>query len=169
MSGADRWHAVLFDRDGTLVGTVELILRCHRHTMQVHLGAAPPDERWLAGMGTPLREQLKAFARDSDEAARMAETYSTHQKTIHDDFVAPYPGAVEVTRALKEAGAAVGVVTSRRSVMARRILERRGLEETHDVLVTADDVVRAKPDPEPVLMAPDWIVSRLDEVLALEP
>jgi pyrophosphatase PpaX len=155
VSGADRWRAVLFDLDGTLVDTVELILRCYRHTMQVHLGAAPPDERWLAGMGTPLREQLKAFARDADEAAHMAETYSTYQKTIHDDFVAPFPGAVEVTRALKEAGAAVGIVTSRRSVMARRTLERCRLEEACDVPVTADDVVRAKPDPEPLLMALD--------------
>ena len=71
------WAAVLFDLDGTLADTTELILRCYRHTMHVHLGHAPPDRRWTAGMGTPLREQLKEFARDAEEEARMADTYST--------------------------------------------------------------------------------------------
>lgn len=147
------WAAVLFDLDGTLADTTELILRCYRHTMQVHLGHTPPDERWTAGMGTPLREQLKEFARDADEAARMAETYSTYQRAIHDQMVKAFPGAVDVVLAFKAAGAAVGVVTSRRTPMAVRTLACAGLEGVMDVLVGADEVVKAKPDPEPVLMA----------------
>lgn len=149
------WAAVLFDLDGTLADTTELILRCYRHTMRVHLGEVPPDERWLARMGTPLREQLKDFTRDPDEEARMAETYSTYQRAIHDDMVKPFPGAVEVVHAFKASGAAVGVVTSRRTPMAVRTLARAGLEGVMDVLVGADDVVKAKPDPEPVLLALD--------------
>ncbi|NJD18800.1 MAG: HAD-IA family hydrolase [Gemmatimonadetes bacterium] len=147
------WSAVLFDLDGTLADTTELILRCYRHTMRVHLGHEPPDERWMAGMGTPLREQLKEFARDADEAARMAETYSTYQRAIHDDMVKPFPGTVEVVRALKGMGSAVGVVTSRRTAMAQRTLSRAGFDGVMDVLVGADDVGKAKPDPEPVLLA----------------
>jgi pyrophosphatase PpaX len=149
------WAAVLFDLDGTLADTTELILRCYRHTMRIHLGEAPPDERWMAGMGTPLREQLKDFARDPEEAARMAETYSGYQRAIHDGMVKPFPGAVEVVHAFKAAGAAVGVVTSRRTTMAQRTLDRAGLAGAMDVLVGADDVVKAKPDPEPVLLALD--------------
>ena len=38
------WAAVLFDLDGTLADTVELILRCYRHTMRTHLGRELPDE-----------------------------------------------------------------------------------------------------------------------------
>ena len=147
------WAAVLFDLDGTLVDTTELILRCYRHTMQLHLGHVPPDGLWMAGMGTPLREQLKAFARDAEEAERMADTYSTYQRAIHDDMVKPFSGAVEVVHALKATGAAVGVVTSRRTAMAERTLACSGLAGVMDVLVGADDVVRAKPDPEPVLRA----------------
>lgn len=147
------WAAVLFDLDGTLADTTELILRCYRHTMRVHLGQAPPDERWMAGMGTPLREQLRDFARDPEEAARMAETYSGYQRAIHDGMVKPFAGAVEVVHAFKAGGAAVGVVTSRRTPMARRALDRLGLAGVMDVLVGVDDVVKAKPDPEPVLLA----------------
>jgi len=147
------WAAVLFDLDGTLADTTELILRCYRHTMQIHLGHAPPDGLWIAGMGTPLREQLKEFARDAEEAARMAETYSAYQRTIHDEMVKAFPGAVEVVHALKATGAAVGVVTSRRTAMAERTLGCIGLGGVMDVLIGADDVVKAKPDPEPVLHA----------------
>ncbi len=151
------WAAVLFDLDGTLADTVELILRCYRHTMEVHLGAPLPDERWLAGIGTPLAAQLREFARDAEEAAAMAETYATFQKTIHDQMVAPFPGAVEMVEELRHGGVAVGVVTSKRREMARRTLARCGFDGAYDVLVAADDVERAKPDPEPVLRALDQL------------
>lgn len=149
------WAAVLFDLDGTLADTVELILRCYRHTMEVHLGATPPDERWLAGIGTPLTDQLRGFAGDSDEALAMARTYSEFQKTIHDQMVAPFPGAVEMVGALGKRGVAVGVVTSKRREVAGRTLARCGFANAYQVLVTADEVSRGKPDPEPVLLALD--------------
>jgi pyrophosphatase PpaX len=83
----------------------------------------------------------------------MADTYSTFQRTIHDDMVAPFPGAVETVRELRRLGIAVGVVTSKRREVAGRTLRRCGLEADYDVLVSADDVERGKPDPEPVLRA----------------
>jgi pyrophosphatase PpaX len=147
------WAAVLFDLDGTLADTVGLILECYRHTMRTHFGRELPDERWLATIGTPLREQLRAFAQDDEEAARMAETYSTYQRGIHDAWVRAFPGAVEVVSALRAGGTPVGVVTSKRRETALRTLARCGLEGRIDVLVAADDIVRAKPDPEPVLRA----------------
>ncbi len=156
-AGGD-WAAVLFDLDGTLADTVELILRCYRHTMEVHLGASPPDERWLAGIGTPLTDQLRAFARDADEALAMARTYGDFQKTIHDQMVTPFPGAVEMVAALRARGVAVGVVTSKRLEIARRTLARCGFTDGYDVLVCADEVTRGKPDPEPVILA----LERLD-------
>jgi len=149
------WAAVLFDLDGTLADTVELILRCFRHTMRIHLGEVPDDAAWLAGFGTPLREQLKAFARSDQEFADMLATYVDFQGAVHDDMVSPFPGAAEVLSALRSEGVPVAVVTSKRSGMARRTLARCGLDGMYDVLVGADDVVRAKPDPEPVRMALD--------------
>lgn len=153
--GASDWAAVLFDLDGTLADTIELILRCYRHTMEVHLGASPPDARWLSGIGTPLTDQLRGFARDDAEALAMADTYSTFQQTIHDKMVAPFAGALETVGALRERGVAVGVVTSKRRKIAVRTLGRCGFDGAYDVLVCADEVTRGKPDPEPVLLALD--------------
>ena len=41
----------LFDLDGTLIDSIELIWSCYRHTALVHTSRAPGDEFWLAGLG----------------------------------------------------------------------------------------------------------------------
>jgi len=45
----DGWSGVLFDLDGTLADTVDLILQSFRHTMSEHLDEVPPDELFLRG------------------------------------------------------------------------------------------------------------------------
>lgn len=147
------WKGVFFDLDGTLADTVELILLSYRHTMRAHLGEAPPDERWIATMGTPLREQLRDFASSDGEAAAMLETYTSFQRRVHDEMVKPFPGAAEVLSELSERGSRVAVVTSKRGEVARRTLEVCGLWSAVELVVSADHVARGKPDPEAVLRA----------------
>ena len=60
------WKAVLFDLDGTLADTIELILLSYRHTMRTHLGEAPPDERFLATIGIPLPQGQVTVYEPSD-------------------------------------------------------------------------------------------------------
>ena len=149
------WRGVFFDLDGTLADTVELILRSFRHTMEVHLGEVPPDEQWLATLGTPLVAQLRDFARDDAQAAAMLETYSVFQHRVHDEMVRPFPGAAEAIASLASKGAKIAVVTSKRRSWAQRTMEVCGLWDSVELLVSADEVVRGKPDPEPVLQALD--------------
>jgi pyrophosphatase PpaX len=158
---------VLFDLDGTLADTVELILSSYRHTMRTHLGEAPPDERWLSTMGTPLRDQLAAFARDPTEAAGMLETYTTFQRAIHDQVVKPFPGACEVLAGLSARGTRIGIVTSKREEVARRTIAVCGLDTHIETLVCAEHVRRGKPDPEAVHLALDALdlSDRADETL----
>jgi pyrophosphatase PpaX len=155
VSVARHWKGVLFDLDGTLADTVPLILMSYRHTMRTHLGEAPDDERWLSTMGTPLRDQLVAFARSAAEAAAMLETYTTFQRRVHDEMVRPFPGACAVLAALRERGSRVGIVTSKREQVARQTLSVCGLDSQVEVLVCAEHVTRGKPDPEAVRLALD--------------
>ncbi|MFQ5791944.1 MAG: HAD hydrolase-like protein, partial [Acidobacteriota bacterium] len=74
----------LFDLDGTIIDSIELILRSYRHTLQKHRGSAPPDSAWLQGLGTPLRRQLKDFCRDEEELGAMLETYRAYNRRHHD-------------------------------------------------------------------------------------
>lgn len=150
-------EAVLFDLDGTLADTVELILQCYRHTMRAHRGQPLPDERWLSTIGTPLRDQLRDFADSDDEAHAMLETYERHQREIHDEYVRTFDGAVETVEELRKAGMLLGIVTSKRREMAVRTLDACGLAAHFEVVITASDVIAGKPDPEPVRRALDGL------------
>jgi len=147
------WKAVFFDLDGTLADTLALIVRGFRFTMDAHHVEGVEEDAWLSTIGRPLRDQFREFVDDDDEIERMADTYATFQRTIHDDMVGAFPGARRTVDALKARGVRVAVVTSKRRRMAERTLACCGLGGAFEVVVCADDVTRGKPDPEPVRLA----------------
>jgi len=57
----------LFDLDGTLIDSIELILRSYRHTMRLHRRHEPSDDVWMQGLGTPLWVQFRQFTDDPAE------------------------------------------------------------------------------------------------------
>jgi pyrophosphatase PpaX len=146
-------RAVLYDFDGTLADSTDLIMRCYRHTMATHLGAAPPDEEWLSGFGTPLETQIARFARTPREAEAMLDTYRLFQDEHHDRLLSPFPGAAETVAELARRGVALALVTSKRRRGTLMGLARCGITEHFDVIVTPEDVTHAKPHPEPVRVA----------------
>jgi len=143
----------LFDLDGTLIDSVELILRSYRHTLRTHRGVEPPDELWLKGLGTPIRVQLRQWTDDPAEIDAMAQTYTTYNLEHHDALVRPYDGIVSAVTRLRERGKRLGLVTSKVRSTALRGLRLAGIADAFDVIVGADEVVHPKPHPEPVLTA----------------
>ena len=155
MPAGHRFRTFLFDLDGTLIDSIPLIMASFRHTMRTHLGAVPDDTVWRAGFGTPLRPQLRKFARDDDHASRMVDTYRAYTEAHHDRLLKSYVGIDGALGTLRAAGAPLAVVTSKTHALARRGLARCGLNEYFDVLIGADDVHEHKPHPAPVLAALD--------------
>ena len=143
----------LFDLDGTLIDSIELILRSYRHTMRAHRGLEPPDEMWMQGLGTPLRVQFRHWTEDPAEIEAMVATYRAYNLEHHDELVRPYEGVVAAVRDLRRKGRTLGLVTSKMREGALRGLELAGLEDHFEVIVGADDVTHPKPHPEPVLKA----------------
>lgn len=148
-----RFPTVLFDLDGTIIDSIELIMESYRHTMRTHRGVSPPDDVFLAGIGTPLRVQLAEFARDATELAAMIATYREWNLTNHDRMVIAYPGAVAAIRKLRADGARLGLVTSKNLNGVKKGLALVGLEDVFESFVTADRLEESKPDPKPVLIA----------------
>jgi len=145
---------IVFDLDGTLIDSTELILSSYRHTMRTHLGRQLPDADWLSTMGRPLRVQLRDFARDEEVVQAMMDTYTAHNDEHHDAAIAAFPGVPALLRTLVEADYRLGIATSKRKEFALRGLRVSGLPvEWFGAIVTADDVERHKPDPEPLLVA----------------
>ena len=144
---------MLFDLDGTIIDSIALILASYRHTLTAHGFEQVADADWMRGVGTPLRVQLKPWARSPEHLVELALTYREHNLAHHDQMITAYPGVVEQVRQIQDGGLATGVVTSKNREGTRRGLALVGLDETFDVLVCADDVVHPKPHPEPVLKA----------------
>ncbi|MGB5701454.1 MAG: HAD-IA family hydrolase [Polyangiales bacterium] len=155
----------LFDLDGTLLDSIELILTSFHHMSRVHLGKELPDEYWLAGVGTPLRTALSKVASSEAELDAMLDTYRAFNLEQHDRMAKAYPGVVDVIRGLHDDGAKLALVTSKLSTGANRGLRLLDLEDEFPVRICADDVVHGKPHPEPVLKALDALGARAEDAL----
>jgi pyrophosphatase PpaX len=145
--------AVLFDLDGTLIDTIELLLRSARHAFSLHPGPGPTDAQWIAGIGTPLVSQLREWARTEEELTALRDAYRTYQHAHHDALTRCFDDVRETIQMLRARGHPIAVVTSKMDDMARRSLGWVDLSRDLDLLVAAGATSRHKPDPEPVQFA----------------
>ena len=143
--------AVLFDLDGTLIDTIELILSSARHAFDGWPRGVPTDEEWVRGIGTPLVSQLREYAETEEEVALLLERYRAYQNIHHDRLTRCYDDVPAAIAALAKHGHRLGVVTSKASAIAHRSLTHVGLDRYFDVVVGYDETQRHKPHPEPVM------------------
>jgi pyrophosphatase PpaX len=167
---ADRWAAGwrpeiwLFDFDGTLADSLELIMTSFRHATASVLGETPSDEVLLAGIGRPLIDQMHEL--DPVRAEELYDVYVEHNLRHHDELLRPYPGVHELLAALRGAGRRLGIVTSKRRATAER---GAGLLELgpFEVLIGWEDTDAHKPGPEPVLRALELLAAAAADAVYL--
>ena len=140
--------AVLFDLDGTLVDTNNLIIQSFKHTFKKHLNIDVPASEIVMHFGEPLIETLSRY--DKDNADILIQTYRAHNEAIHDELAKEIVGSKETIKELKALGIKVGVVTSKRRPIAERGLKLFNLYDLMDVIITPEDTPKHKPEGEPV-------------------
>jgi len=139
---------VVFDLDGTVVDTVELIVESFRFATSTVLGEVLPDELIIAGVGRPLRTQMERLS--TEHARELYDVYREYNHRRHDELIRGYDGIEEVLDALKAAGRRTGIVTSKSRDTTGMAFRAVGLEERFDVVVTATDTSEHKPSPVPL-------------------
>ncbi len=144
---------VLFDLDGTLIDSIDLIVESYQHTFRTHGLPDVSRDEIIDGIGTPLVTVFGRLTQDQVTIDSWIATYRAFNLAHHDTMVRPFPGAVEMVRRAQNAGRRLGLVTSKNNSGARRGLSLVGLDGVMEVIVGADDVTRHKPDPEPVRRA----------------
>lgn len=145
-----RFGTVLFDLDGTVVDTRELIRQSHRHAVTTVLGRDMPDDELLANVGRPLVEQMGAFDAERADELLQAQREWNHAHTA--ELIAPYPGVDHLLSRLKAAGCRTGVVTSKAGPTVQLAFDALPEVARHiDVLVAVEDTAVHKPAPDPVL------------------
>ncbi len=139
-----RYDGVIFDMDSTLVDSLPAIVRVWTRFAERY-GLTAEDLSGHFGRSTAA-----IVARLVDEGRRdEALAWITEQELVDQEGVVALPGAAAALRAAGPRGA---VATSATRPMAYARLAAAGLP-TPSVLVTASDVVRAKPDPQIFLAA----------------
>ncbi len=141
----------LFDFDGTLVDSVELILDSYRYATAAVLGETPSEEVLRSCIGRPLSDAMQTL--DPERAQELTDVYLAHNVTRHDALLARYPGVEELLAGLQADGRTIGIVTSKRRIAVDLALDLLGITTRFDVIVSWEDTDRHKPLPDPLLEA----------------
>jgi pyrophosphatase PpaX len=142
---------ILFDLDGTLIDTNQMIIDSFKHTYKLHLNRELEEKEILQYFGEPLITTLRRYS--PENAEELYNTFIQYNESIHDTSATLCCNIQEALEKLKEMGCVMAVVTSKRSKMAYRGLELFDILKYFTVVVTVDDTVNHKPHPEPILRA----------------
>jgi pyrophosphatase PpaX len=141
-------NTLLFDLDGTLIDTNELIIASFLHTLDHYYPEKYKREDAIQFIGPPLYDTFVAI--DESRVDEMITTYREHNLSHHDELVTEFEGVYETVEALYKKGYKLGIVTTKLRHTVNMGLKLTKLDQFFDVVVTLDDVKNAKPDPEPV-------------------
>lgn len=155
--------AILFDLDGTLIDTNELIIQSFKYILKEHLNIEADEKELVMYFGEPLAKTLARY--DEAKAEMLTEAYKEYNENIHDDLTKEVLGSKETLKELITMGIMTGVVTSKRRAIAERGLKLFNLMEALDVIITPEDTTKHKPDGEPVLKACEVLGIKPEEAI----
>ncbi|PFL32759.1 pyrophosphatase PpaX [Bacillus cereus] len=158
-----RINTVLFDLDGTLINTNELIISSFLHTLNTYYPNQYKREDVLPFIGPSLHDTFSKI--DESKVEEMITSYRKFNHNHHDELVEEYETVYETVRELKKQGYKVGIVTTKARQTVEMGLQLSKLDEFFDVVVTIDDVEHVKPHPEPLQKALELLDAKPEEAL----
>lgn len=140
-----KYKAVIFDIDGTLTSTNELIFATFNFITKKYLNKVMSIEEITSLFG-PTEEDLmkERFPEKYDEV--MNDYYNFYRDNHH--MASLYEGIENILIQLKERNVKLGVFTGKGRTTALITLQQLGIEKYFDCLVTGSDVVNHKPHRE---------------------
>lgn len=145
--------AVLFDLDGTLLDTNDLIYKSFDYVFKNNLNLNLSKDEITSNYGQPLHYTFSKYTEDKLLIEKLIKAYREYNFSIHDDMCKSFDEVEEVLKTLKDKKIKIGVVTSKREALAKRGMEITNILNYMDCIVTPEKTNKHKPDPEPVLYA----------------
>ena len=144
--------AVIFDFDGTIIDTNKLIINSWQHAFLHFEGKKRDEKEILKTFGETLEYSMKNMMPKID-TKKAIEKYREYQISNSEKEIEIFNGIEELLIGLKERKIKIGIVTSRLRNTTLKYLEHFDLMKYFDEIVTCDDTVIHKPEPEPALVA----------------
>lgn len=146
---------IIFDFDGTLADTTEVILTTYRMTIAEIGSQARTDAECQATIGLPLKEGFRQLYPDFSDA-ELENCVGTYRRIFNENKhrLPPklYPGVKDTLDELARPGILMSIASSRSRESLMEFCSSTGILEYFSLILCADDVAHAKPNPEPVLI-----------------
>jgi phosphoglycolate phosphatase len=159
---------IIFDFDGTLADTHELIIRTNQEAMKAMNYPVRDEEAISKTIGLPLEKCIQTLFPELPEEA-LPEWCATYRRIfdVLKTRIVPdlFPEVKETLDTLHERGYVITVASSRHSSSLNDFLRNMGIAPLFQYVLGADNVKKAKPDPEPVLQTLRATGYRADEAL----
>ena len=156
------FQSVTFDLDGTLLDTIADLAEACR-LMLAELGEptrTPEEVHSFVGKGMAVLVE-RCLTRDraptAERLAAAIESFKRHYTEVNGRHTRIYPGVLEGLEAWRSGGFRMGVVTNKPAIFTEVLLERMGIADFFDVVVSGDTTEHKKPHPEPILHACRWL------------
>lgn len=143
--------AIIFDFDGTLIDTNELIFRAFDYVAKKSGSSEFTWEDHSRILGKPLGTQLDIVCNDS--SYEMLQDFRKWYAENHDLYAKPVKNVEFILSELRSEGYKIGLVTNNSREGLGLGLNLLKIEDMFDVIVTKDEVVTSKPSPEGIFKA----------------
>lgn len=140
------FEGIIFDIDGTLTSTNELIFATFRHVVEKHLNKKVTDQEIIALFGPTEDVILKEWINENYQEAR--KDYYHFYETQHHLMADVYPGIIEALKFIKSKKIPLSIYTGKGRDSSVITLQKIGVFDLFDLIVTGDDVADHKPSPE---------------------
>jgi len=138
----------IFDIDGTLTSTNQLIFESFNFIAKKYLGRSFSNEEIIAMFGPPEDEIIKVLCGENYDEARN-EYFLYYDKNHWKAEL--YPGINDILKYLKNQNYPLGIFTGKGKQASLITLKKLGVDQYFDLIVTGDDVKNHKPSPEGIL------------------
>lgn len=156
---------IIFDLDGTLVDTKELIFESFRYTFkELKPEYTLSEEELNSFLGPTLKQSFSKYF-DEDMVDTCIKTYRDHNKAVHDDYVKEVPGAKALLKYLKENDYDVCVASNKLASVVKHGLDFCELTPYVDCVVGCDNVLEPKPSPDCIIECCKRIIRGTDDVV----
>jgi len=162
-----RYDTYLFDADGTLLDTSELIFQSFFHTCLKFGPFEVTREEVFRDVGIPLTVQLEKLLgkKNPEEMEAVLKSHRSYQKEIYKDSLRLYEGVKTGLEELRSKGVRLGIVTSRNRDSLDTYLAHTGILNLFEVIASPEVTDNHKPHPEPVLWAMEKLGSDRERTL----
>lgn len=156
---------VIFDFDGTLIDTNELIINALYETVKNILNRKISRHDLLAVLGKYLDDQMKYFSIEKYEEMMLyyKNYYSMHQDTM----VKKFEGIDELLKKLKSLGCKIAITSAKGRNGILHGLELFNLKQYIDFIVSAYDIENKKPHPECIYKALEYFKCQKEDIIII--